>query len=144
MQLGQKLDKIDALHAMLYLLYYAGGRIEGRTKLEKMLIWLKFKENLDISDFEIDTNYYGPLSSKFEMVLSRAIGYNLIKENLLPVDKAGTIFRHVYELTQNGKKRVRYLENLYHEDLRNTIQEVAKNFANEDETKIIIFLTSKN
>ena len=129
--------KIEALDALLYLLYYSGGRIEGRMKLEKMLILLKNKYNVEIPDLKVDREYYGPSSSEFIDLIGRALTGELIEEELIPLNEAKVIFKHAYKLTSTGKARLRVFGKEYSDEVKEKIKKVATEYSKKDELEVI-------
>jgi hypothetical protein len=134
---SESIDKIEALDALLYLLYYSGGRVEGRTKLEKMLILLKNKYNVMIPDLEVDREYYGPSSSEFKDFIGRALIGELIEEELIPLNETKVIFKHAYKLTSTGKAWLRVFGKEYSDEVKEKIKKVATEYSKKDELEAI-------
>lgn len=92
----------NLIHSLipLYLLHLAGGKLKGRTRLQK-LVFLAQKKMHDEVDFEFVKGWYGPVSYKLMEVMRNLTDTGLINERTGET-KAG--FEVVeYQLTKAGQ-----------------------------------------
>lgn len=84
------------------------GRIEGRTRLQKIVFLLMVEEEINFS-FDFIPYYYGPYSDDLSEYVEDLISYGFLVEKRTRL--SNDVYRYDYELTESGK------------DLLNKIQE---------------------
>lgn len=91
--------------------YNEGGRIQGRTFLQKLSYFLNEKLKLG---FEFEPHYYGPFSESVAMATNTLVGLGFLKEIEEHFPAAPTSLfeprRYTYELTSGGKTILGELE----------------------------------
>lgn len=80
---------------------HSDGKIEGRTRIQKMVCILKFKENLPFT-FNFKPYYYGPYSDELSETINTLVGMKLLKEIIAPTRYYS--YRYDYELTEQAKQ----------------------------------------
>ncbi|MFH0754421.1 MAG: hypothetical protein V2A70_07640 [Candidatus Omnitrophota bacterium] len=91
-------------HIILLLLLHFGGRIDSKTKLQKLLYFLSLKFS---RDFGFSPYFYGPYSSVIESEVDDLVGAGFVEVErcLLGVDaKRGfEVKKYSFQLTEEGK-----------------------------------------
>ncbi len=86
---------------VLSLLGAHEGKIEGRTRIQKEVCILKYRDKVPF-DFSFKSYYYGPYSSELMGTISDLVGMKLIQETV--VSTGYSSYRYDYELTHAGRK----------------------------------------
>jgi len=77
------------------------GKIEGRTRIQKIICLLQSKENLPFS-FNYKPYYYGPYSDDLSEGINTLVGMKLLDEKIVPTRRGS--YRYDYKLTDEGIK----------------------------------------
>ena len=101
---------MNTRHLIMLLLDTHGGRLEGKTKLQKELYFLSILLNIPL---EYKAHYYGPYSNAVELSLDELIGVGFInsRSESYGVDSVGfEIKKNIYDVSDHGKKWVATLK----------------------------------
>ena len=108
---------LGVIDLLLYTTWFAGKRIEGRTKLQKLVYFACRKLGLNL---DFIPHFYGPYSRKVSAILSDLISADLVEEKSILV--SGDRQMYVYVLPEN-------MEEVLGDDLKkyeNTLGELIK------------------
>ena len=79
---------------------HRGGKIEGRTRIQKLICLLQYQSKLPFS-FKFKPYYYGPYSDELSEANNLLVGLKLLEETILPTHFYS--FRYDYKLTEQGE-----------------------------------------
>ena len=99
----------------LYLIELAGGKLRGRTRLQK-LVFLAQKHLKDQIDYKFTKGWYGPVSYTLMDLVQTMAAIGMVEEH---IDKTAAGFNVTeYRLTRDGKELVDFAEeaHAYSED----------------------------
>jgi len=108
-------DAYDFVHLVLLA---AGGRIQGKTKLQKTVYFFGKMTGL-LENLGYEAHYYGPYSSDVAGATGRLVSLGFVEHRALPmgmIDSRGfEVARHDFSLSDDGKyvaeqKKKRYPE----------------------------------
>lgn len=85
----------------IILLVGKHGRINGRTRFQKIIFLLKAKHRIQFS-FDFTPYYYGPYSYDLSEYIESLVSYGLLIEQRTRL--SNDIDRYDYELTKKGKE----------------------------------------
>lgn len=95
---------MNTRHLIMLLLDTHGGRVEGKTKLQKELYFLSIKLDLPL---DYKPHFYGPYSNTVEMSLDELIGVGFInyRSESYGLDSVGfEIKKNIYDVSEHGLK----------------------------------------
>ena len=98
------------------------GKIEGRTRIQKLVCLLQCKAKIPFS-FNFKPYYYGPYSDELSEAINMLVGMKLLKEVIIPTHYYS--YRYDYELTSKGKtlySKIQERSELIIEKLRQEIE----------------------
>lgn len=127
-------DKI--LYMLLFILDRSGGRVEGKTKLMKMLFLLETEGRMRF-DYPIRQYHYGPYrDNEYIYALSSGL-LQEEREKILDYSCIDVM------LTGPGAKKIKELENLFNERELDKAEEVIKKYADFSSTKLKEYVYKK-
>jgi len=112
-------ENIDIILLISVFGAHEGGKIEGRTRIQKEICLLKYRSKLPFT-FDFKPYYYGPYSEDLSDTLNTLVGVKLLKETIIPV--SFNSFRYDYTLTERGKQ----LFDRFREDIKEIINSISK------------------
>src|SRR4030042_2408274 len=84
-----------------------GIRIEGRTRIQKLVCLLQYADCIPFS-FSFKPYYYGPFSDDLSDSINSLVGMRLIRETVTPTLYRS--YRYDYELTEEGRRLLGRME----------------------------------
>ena len=112
---------------VLVMLEAWGGRIEGRTTLQKRSYFLSQVMGCDLG---FRAHYYGPYSADVELAMGELCGLGIVRESVRNWgrmnDEGFEKRRYDYELTEDGKVVVRSMHGRFKEEFQIISQAVEK------------------
>jgi len=93
-------ENIDLALLIAIFGVHRGGRIEGRTRIQKLVCLLQNQSKFPFT-FKFKPYYYGPYSDDLSDTINFLVGMKLIEETIVPTRFYS--FRYDYQLTEKGK-----------------------------------------
>ena len=128
---------------VLVLIKEAGGKIQGRTLLQK---YLYFLENmlLDVH-FGFRPHYYGPYSPYIDNAIGELIGLRFIEEHRMSygINEEGfEVKRYDYEITEDGENIIKYIQDKNETDY-NKIKESFRRILEFSKDYLVLSIAAK-
>jgi len=130
------------LFPLLFLKF--AGKIEGKTKFQKMLFLSKVEHGVD-HGYEFKKYIYGPYSSPFSSDINTLQSLELINVNEVQFPTPGPFEGRLlsFSLTSKGEKAIEENSHVIDEETRVRIEEVIKKWNSKDLKEIISYVYSK-
>lgn len=92
-------EKLDLPLIIAVFGAHSGKKIQGRTRIQKIICLLQFKDKVPFS-YNFKSYYYGPYSDDLSEDINNLVGMKLIKEDVI-FTRYGS-YRYDYNLTDKG------------------------------------------
>ncbi len=106
------------------------GKIEGRTRFQKIVFLLKHKDGIKF-DYTFIPYYYGPYSPELQTEINLLEAADILK--VIPQD--GALYMHI--LTSRGQKLAREIENKMDAAEKARLKEALRKYKNKSTISLI-------
>ena len=120
---GSHLNKGDTVFLLSIFNSLGSNKIEGRTRLQKMVYILKEKEKIPFS-FKYKPYFYGPYSEELYETIQDLVALNLLKEEIEP--KGNGVYQYDYVLTEPGKQYAEKISKLLEKETPEIEEKIKK------------------
>jgi len=114
----------------LYLAYLSGGRIKGRTRLQK-LVFLTQKAIKDEVDYDFQKGWYGPLSFRLGKIVDRLVNLGLLCETNRKTPSGNKVIE--YHMMPKGQALVQFAiqKKILPQRIRTKVEEVDRDYGSK-------------